>query len=1639
MLYESPRTRILRVRRPDGGPGVVIKEPRGPAAAHRLRQERAVLARLAGIDGVPQLVDGVRPAGSLVLADSGATALATRLDGTPLAPTALLDLGHDIARVLADVHRAGVVHKDVNPANILVSEGLHRPTLIDFHLATTSVEDRPGFTPAAEIPGTLPYLAPEQTGRTGRRVDQRSDLYSLGATLYELATGRPPFGRGEPLQMVSDHLAQEPQPPTDVDARVPRDLSDVIMRLLRKDPDRRYQSADGLVHDLALLRDRKSDAAEPFTAGSHDVSHRLAPPSTLVGREPEIAALRGGFADALHGRGRGMLVAGGPGVGKSALIDELRPAVTANGGWLIGGKFDQYRQDPSTDAVWQALRALGRLLLAEPERDRAAQRQHIRQALGANAGLLTAMVPEFATLLSAEPESTTGDAVTAERRLRRACIDLLRAVVSPVRPLVVVLEDLQWAGPMALALIDALQTDGSLRRLFVVGSYRESEVGASHPLAVGMARWEGLGSAPALLRLENLGPDDLADLLGRMLRVGPEKLTDLAPAIGARTGGNPYDTIELVQALSRRKALTPAGSGWDWDPATVREQIGTGDVVDLLCARIDALPAQSRELLEVMACLGGEVELRLLQVAGGRSPAELDEHLAPALEDGLLAPAEGTTVRFAHDRVQQAAYGRVEPDRRRDLQLGLARRLAAVPEFAAVAAEQYLPAAHAIPDADELRRVAELFRHAATSARRVNPMVAEPFLTAAVTLLETVETAEDGPMILDLELERHAVLYDLGRHEDVDHVYWSVERRVRDPLHLAHAACVQVSSLLDRGRQADGVTLGLTVLARLGLDTSDEAIATQSDEQWTVLYEWIEALDPEAEVRRPPVTSVRVEAIGDLLVKMVTPAFFLNARVVAWLVLQAHQLWAAHGPTNALVGTMSMAAPTVLTLRRDHTTANKIARNALAIAELRGYEPATSLNRHMYAMFTAHWFEPLENAVTQAQQAREGLHRVGLLQSAAFTHNTTLGGRLETTPSIDALDDELATATAFAAATGNATAGACYVAYRQLLRALRGQTLPAGGFTDSAFDEKHHLDQLPPIPESVYRVNRALAAAIFGDQEALATHTAAALPLIAPQNGYRTALLRALHALALAHQIRGEGDRTRRAALRMEFTKSRNWLDERAADAPENYRHLVHLLDAELAWAEGDPATAVRVFDAALREAGHRQRPWHRALITERAALCHLAGGLEHTGRGLLAEARDAYRAWGATAKVAQLHRTYPALRASGGGSAKGRGRGATAGNNGTSGNTSISADSIDLVAVLDAARALSAETDVERLRERVVESLVGLTGASTARLLLRDEQSESWLLPEQGGAVPVTDPSARTRVPLSAVRYVDRTGETLLVEDATRDHRFAREPYLSGLDRCALLVVPILNQGTPLAMLLLENRLASGTFSTDRLDAVMLIAGQLTVSLQNALAHAALERQLAERTRELELANERLAVLAVTDPLTGLANRRRLVEFLETELLQAVRAGSRTGVMMIDIDHFKAYNDGYGHLAGDACLRRVAAALNESVRGTDLIARYGGEEFAVVMPRTDAAGARLVAERARAAVEALQEPHTGAPSGIVTVSIGITSHRASKQTTAQHLLAAADTHLFEAKREGRNKVHGEDPVGQVPIRSRRR
>ncbi|RYX95585.1 MAG: GAF domain-containing protein [Comamonadaceae bacterium] len=1397
---------------------------------------------------------------------------------------AVLSLAHQLARILAEVHRAGVIHGDISPANILVSPAFNA-VLIDFDLAALAAQQLEAGTDR-QVAGTLGYMAPEQTGRTGRAVDQRADLYSLGATLYELATGHPPFERADALQLIHDHLVREPVAPRDADARIPDGLSDIIVRLLAKAPEQRYQSAEGLLHDLERLRSGLEQGRnEAFELGEWDFAARLSAPMQLVGRDAERSVLLNTFAEAMHTPRRTVLVGGPAGVGKSALINELRPVVAAGSGWFAYGKFHQYQRDASTaGALTQVLRALGHLLLTQTGDEMVAQRTRIMQALGRNAGLITRASPEFALLLGPQPEVPGLDPREVELQGQLAMLDLLGAIATPACPLVLIFDDLQWGEAHSLRLFERIMVELDVPGLLLVGAYRSEEVGAGHPLAPMLARWQQHAHPPAQIALANLSLHGMSEMTRLMLRLSPERSFELAQALNVLTRGNPFDTVEMINALRGDGVLSLGQSAWQWDEDKVRRFIGRGNVVDLLAARIARLPAATRSLLQSMSCLGNMVGCLLLGAATGLREDELRMRLQPALDDGLLLeeqPGGQESLRFRHDRVQQAILGEMDEPQRGGLQLDMARRLAANATFEHDAAHQYLASVDLLDEPLEQRQAAHMFfRLAQVLASTATHALAERYLAAAGALLAAVDDPVDAAHRRAIDVARHRALYSLGSVKEADPLYARIEASALDPLDLIEPTCLHMRFLDIQGRSRDALAMASSLLAKLGVHVPDD-YSEPDMEQWIdTMADWVRRDSLVDYSKRPVTQDQRLVGIYKALNRMAASAFHSKEfNALAWVHLQATSLWNQYGPSESLIACQGGLGVLLISMRQDYKTAYAISRHLIAVSEALGFEARTAGLHFTASLGASTWMKPLEEVLADVTHAAEVFQLKGDDAShACYFSSFRYIALLEVAPTLDTCESEIETGLLRCRRTGNLHAAALHTFERQFVRALRGLTIAPDSFGDDDFDEKKFLATMgfQSHIHDGYIQYRGFQSMIWGDVGRLAIYappSGEAAPARVNVGLYRTMFAYLFAALARAWQVQqGDPASAEAAPMLAELELHRCWFEERAADQPHNFLHLYRLVEAEQAWAVGDLWKAAVTFDAAVLEAESRQRPWHRALIAERAGRFNLARGLVGAGRFLLVRARDHYRAWGAQAKVDQMHRDHPFLQ-----SPSRKGSAARTGNKPDQfikGSNSVSADDLDLVGVLRASQALSSETSLERLTARVSEVLASLSGAT--RVLVLSCNEGQWSLLSHASALPsmpVAEAAQLGLLPLSAFAYAERTGEPLIVNDAAADDRFARDPYFAGVPVCSLLLVPIAGQGAARGMLVLENRLGRAAFNALRLDAVILIAGQLAVSLANAQLYESLEQRVYARTRELREAQAELVTTARRAGMAEVAN----------------------------------------------------------------------------------------------------------------------------------------------------------------------
>ncbi|MBI5259324.1 MAG: AAA family ATPase [Burkholderiales bacterium] len=1453
ILYENDHTRVSRRRVPGDGSSVIVKLAIGAQAIRRLEHEVGILKRLAAVDGVAKIAESGAEANTLVLRDAHSPSLAQLLRTQALAVPQVVAVATALARTLSAVHRAGVVHQDIGPANILVDPVTLATTLIDFNIAIGHGASSAGAEGQAEIAGTWQYMSPEQTGRTGRMPDARSDLYSLGITLYELTAGRKPFESQDLLELVHDHLVKIPEPPALVNDAVPKALSDIVMRLLQKEPDRRYQSADGLLQDLDQLRNRLAAGdGSAFELGRFDFGVRLNPPARLIGRDTELAALRDALARCADGHHRCLLVSGDEGLGKSKLLEQLRVMVPGQKAWYVAASFSRERQD-TAEAAFDFFQALGRQLLAEPAQRLAQHRERLLAGLQDHLGFGPLNLPEFERLLGKQPEATCTDAAELAMRHTQAALALLRCVASPERPLVMVFDDVQWAPSLCHRLVEAVvRHEAPIPGLLLVGAYHSSEVSHGHPLHDLVARRHGDTPAVPIVVLGGLSAAAGAELVGEVLRLSVAEAGPLAQALAVRTQNNPRNLLERLNGLRDDGVLSLNHGRWTWDAGAVHRYVGPARPAELQ-HRLNGLAPAAREMLQALACLGVAVNRAAAAQAIGLDPAVLAQGVQPLLDDGVVVGPDGQpdTLQLANERVREAALGTMDADECSALHLALARRLDAQAghdtALEPLAAQQYLAGTAAITDATEAAHAVALFDQAAQRLRLSALDEAERFLAAALRLVKTHGPVCDAKTVFALECEHHRALFTKGRLAEADALYEALSAHAAHPSETLESTRIQIYSLMNRRRFVDAMNLGLGVLDRLGLPKPADVRPAMGEGVKRVVM-WCRSEDKAKDLTAPEISDPQVVSWSMMVPETSNPAYFVDPVTWAWLGLEAHRIWVDHGPSPRLLSSLGALMMVLTATPQDFRGAYNLGRHVLAVGETRGYEPATSFCRVMFGIAGAHWVDPIESVVEQVfRRARADLMRIG---DESFVSHTYLASDLllDCAPKIDAAAADIEEGIAFAARSNNHDFIQRYQSRRHVIKALKGQTRGGGAFTTDDFDEDAYAASLDPTGPgaATYHIFRSLSALVFGDLKALLTHSAKAVPLTARTPGYYiNVLARAGRAVALAAQMRASPEADR-APLVEELDGLLKWMAARASDAPANFLHLQRWLEAERAWSLDTVWAAGAAFDAAVQESLQHDRPWHKAIIHERAAMFHLAHGMEHTARPLLTLACELYEGWGAAGKVRELKRAHAFLRTSG-----------KARNDGTTTTTVVDNQMVDMMAVLRASQALSSETSLVKLTQAVGKVLGAITGATGVQLVVRaDEGSDNWVLAQslgsEGEPVTVEQAGSAGEFPLSVFRYAERTGELLVIDDAARDDRFSSDPYVEKFDQCSMLLSPILKQGQLNAMLMLQNEQRRAAFSGDRLDSVSMIAGQLSVSLDNALLYASLEKRVAERTAQL-------------------------------------------------------------------------------------------------------------------------------------------------------------------------------------------
>jgi len=692
VLCEGPATVLWRGMRTGDRTAVLVKVARSEYPTRRelgmLGHERTLMQSLADVPGIARAL-GLEKIGervALILEHATGEPLTHAIDPKkPLPVRDLLRLGVGLSEILAAVHARGIIHKDFNPHRFLWNRTTGALTLVDFALATRLTEEVLRATSVDRLEGTLAYMSPEQTGRMNRKIDRRSDLYSLGATLYELATGQLPFPQSDPLEVIHGHIARVPAAPHELCPSLPQALSEIVMKLLSKGAEDRYQSAVGVRADLQAcleLVERGADIA-PFSLGAGDLHDELRIPQKLYGREEETAALLAAFEKTQQGAAGMLLVSGYSGVGKSALVGEIHKQIVRYGRF-ISGKFDQLHRNTPYAPIAKACRDLVRSILAEPAAILAAWKAKLEDALGPNGQLVVDIIPELELVIGRQPPISNLGPSESQHRFEMVFQRFLRVFMSADHPLVFFLDDLQWADPGSLRLIHLILTGPKRGHLLLIGAYRDNEVDAIHPLTVALQELAEAGAVVGEVKLKPLGLADVERLLFETVGSPPDTVRPLAELLLRKTGGNPFFLGQFLATLYKDGLLVfdAAARSWVWDLARIEGTVATDNVVEFMIGKLRQLPPGPQHVLRLAACIGHQFDRNTLAVICQKSPADLAADIWVVLREGLLVPVDtgqaylhnaedaqladagepdgNPTYRFQHDRVQQAASALID-------------------------------------------------------------------------------------------------------------------------------------------------------------------------------------------------------------------------------------------------------------------------------------------------------------------------------------------------------------------------------------------------------------------------------------------------------------------------------------------------------------------------------------------------------------------------------------------------------------------------------------------------------------------------------------------------------------------------------------------------------------------------------------------------------------------------------------------------------------------------------------------------------------------------------------------------------------------------------------------------------------------
>ena len=1400
-----------------------------------------------------------------------------------------LPLAISLADTLGRLHLKKVVHKDVNSNNILLENVTGAVKIIDFGLATSLTEEMQQMHNPDQLDGTLHYISPEQTGRMNRTIDYRTDLYSLGVVFYELLAGDRPFDSKDPIELVHQHIALPPDL-----GPIPAPLDGIVGKLLAKNAEDRYQSAFGLKHDLEqCLRDWSNyGQLRAFELALHDHSQRFRIPQKLYGRDQEITQLMDDFELARTSENRLFLIAGYSGIGKSALVNEVHKPITARKGYFISGKYDQFQRNVPYFAFIRAFEALTEQLLTESTDRLQAWKQNIERAVGKNGQVLAEVIPAIEHIIGPQKPVPPLPPAESQNRFTLTFLNFIKVFAKPDHPLVIFIDDLQWADLASLRLIENLLLDEEAQNLLVIGAYRDNEVDAAHPLMRSLNDLEKQTARISSITLSPLNQAQVNELVSDTLNREPADCNGLSNLIFEKTNGNPFFVTQFFRKLHDDGYISydPERYRWNWQIEEIRDLNITDNVVDLMAQKIRQLPEETVEMLKLAACVGDTFDLRTLAAISEKSPYEVAsilwtsmvEGLTPSVDDKYkkfqlqeLASQEdigNAEYRFLHDRIQQAAYSLIPSDELQELHLRIGRLLLTntreekLEELLFDIANHLNQGIDLINSAEERQQYAEINVSAGKKAKTSTAYTsALSYLYSGIRLLH--------------------------------HNAWEIETQYRlaFDLHINAAECEYLANNLEKARELLDILVAKStsivdkaqVYVLRGVIAQNIGEIQHSLDEYSEGLKLFEVLIP-AEVTpemigagihrietlragRPIADLVDLPEMKDqekyfvllLMLNCATPAFFMDKNLWTWIILEAIATILEHG--NADVSEVFYGPYGLLV--------------GQALGDFKsGYEwgkVGFDLNQRSDIMFNrakvnvvfgnmvSHWQKHLRHNAEYAQEGFEAGVETGDLIYAGIClyhlpHTMFLLGR-----PLQEVYEENAKCIEFLVKTKDIHHEANQILNQSIL-ALQGKTespltLESPGY--NVAEKEELLSKMAnQMPYHVFRCARLRIRYLGGDIGGAVAAGNSALELTEASLGMQIVpeqfFYHGLAIIAQSHEL----PETDREPLLSVLDTILGQMGKWAEAAPMNYQHKHLLLQTERQRLSDPEAALGEKYDEVIELAKTHHFVQDEALANELAGRYWNGRGKEKFAKVYLADALYLFSVWGATIKVRALQNEFPELLAS---------RDIVGAQTDSLLNTvtgSSSGSSLDLQSILKAGIAISSEVVLENLLKKLLQIILENAGAEHC-YLTRPSGKGDWLIQ---GAGSINQPlqvlqrepvKGSGKISEAVLQYVARTKDSVVLNDAVNNHRFGNTEYIQQYRPKSILCTPIINQGKMEGIIYLENNLTTGAFPEYRIQLLKLLSGQIAVSIENAILYESLEFKVRERTATIEQQNQEIAL----------------------------------------------------------------------------------------------------------------------------------------------------------------------------------